>query len=175
VFDYETFRVPALVSKRTMRMLDEGWWRRHCNRVAEVQHRLISRLQSLCNVFAENENCLQLCCCLIYNFMDILLSETRRYTLAPPGGPHRTLRTRYTNRLNPGNNRGIRNVRSYVRPFCLPRLHSEAASFTTVYDRRRKSRFQETQTLARSVGRNAISYNFTHFPATRVCLSMPIC
>jgi len=69
----------------------------------------------MCNVFAENENCLQLCCCLIYNFMDILLSETRQYTLAPPGGPHRTLRTRYTNRLNPGNNRGIRNVRTYVR------------------------------------------------------------
>jgi len=31
------------------------------------------------------------------------------HSLAPPGGPQ-SLRTRYTNCLDPGNNRGIRNV-----------------------------------------------------------------
>ena len=74
----ETFRIPPLMSDRTIRMLDEGSQRRrHGCRLAVEQiflHGLIWRKYRIfvSNHLVRSVNCMQLCCCPISKFIGIL-------------------------------------------------------------------------------------------------------
>jgi len=111
--DYGTFRVPPLMSKRTMGIRDEGGWRRrrrdlrlrHCNRVTVEQKfntdqsgknaESTSRMTNDC--IERSANCTPSCCLFSEIVAIIKVIPVRTYTStvrrpAPPTHPHECIR-----------------------------------------------------------------------------------
>ena len=142
--DYETFHVLPCTSKKRIRTPDDGAWRRrrsddgagrglrrrHCNRVAVEQKfnsiyltnwsgknaEFTSRpSKPLRNAHATKSIYEQ------WSWADFNPNQSNHISLlTPSGGRRSSLRTKYTNRLNPGDNRSTRNVPLPSRP---PRIN----------------------------------------------------
>ena len=103
--------IPPLMSKSTIRIPDEEGWRRgrdlclqRCNRVAIEQKRKsiypstdLAKMINLCLVvLVWSVRYVQLCCCLISEFIDMLEWYRSLHTLDPPGGPRSSMQVMQT-------------------------------------------------------------------------------
>jgi len=103
--------IPPLMSKSTIRIPDEEGWRRgrdlclqRCNHVAIEQKCKsiypstdLAKMINLCLVvLVWSVRYVQLCCCLISEFIDMLEWYRSLHTLAPPGGPRSSMQVMQT-------------------------------------------------------------------------------